>query len=123
MWSLQHILHKIVLTNSAHALYYEGVIIRTHTSQNRSLWDKTWRDRRGRVIVWQTPNAPLMAWLVLTIFSLLVNGRLANILYWVGSAALITWSLLEIFKGVNYVRRALGLLVLVLAVASLVKGL
>jgi len=64
-----------------------------------------------------------MAWLVLTIFSLLVNGRLANILYWVGSAALITWSLLEIFKGVNYVRRALGLLVLVLAVASLVKGL
>ena|SRR5665811_461688 len=92
-------------------------------SSSRSLWSKTWRNRQGKVVIWQTPNLPLIAWAGLTILSLLVNGRLADILSWLGSAALITWSLLEIFKGVNYFRRALGLLVLALAVTSLIKSL
>lgn len=88
----------------------------------RSLWSKIWRDKRGRIVVWQMPNVPLIAWAVLTVLSLLVNGRSADFLYWLGSAALIIWSLLEIFKGVNYFRRALGLLVLILALISVFKN-
>jgi hypothetical protein len=90
---------------------------------SRSLWSKTWRNRQGKVVIWQTPNLPLIAWAGLTFFSLMVNGRLADILSWLGSAGLIIWSLLEIFKGVNYFRRALGLLVLFMAIMSLLKSL
>ncbi len=89
----------------------------------RSLWSKTWKTPQDRIVIWQTPNLPLIAWAGLTILSLMVNGRLADILSWFGSAALIIWSLLEIFKGVNYFRRALGLLVLTLAIISLIKSL
>jgi hypothetical protein len=89
----------------------------------RSLWDKTWKDRRGRVVVWQTPNIALIGWVTLTFLSLLIGGRLADIFSWLGSAALIIWSLLEIFKGANYFRQALGLLVLVMAAMSLIKNI
>ncbi len=91
--------------------------------QSSSLWDRTWKDRRGRIVIWQTPNLSLIAWAVLTVLSLLVSSRLADVLSWLGSAALITWSLLEIFRGANYFRRALGLLVLVMAIASLIKSI
>lgn len=101
----------------------------THTDRNqnrhavRDIWDKIWRDKNGRIVIWQTPNAPLIAWVALTFLSLLVNGRMADAFYWLGSAALIIWSLLELFKGVNYFRRALGLLILVMALASIFKNL
>jgi len=89
----------------------------------RSLWDRTWKDNKGGVVVWQMPNLPLIAWAMLTVLSLLVSGRLADIFSWLSSAALITWSLLEIFKGSNYFRRALGLVVLVYAAMALIKSL
>lgn len=91
--------------------------------RQRNLWDRTFKDERGRFVIWQTPNAFLIAWAVLTIVSLLTSGRLADVFSWIGSAALIAWSLLEIFKGMNYFRRALGLLVLIFALASLIKSL
>lgn len=86
------------------------------------IWDKTWKDRNGRVVVWQTPNAWLIGWAILSIFSLLVNGKTADILSWIASASLIIWSGLEIFRGANYFRRILGLLVLVFAILSLLKS-
>jgi hypothetical protein len=89
----------------------------------RSLWDKIWRDRRGRIVLWQTPNPWLIGWLVLTFISLLFTGRRADIFSWLGSVSLIVWSLLEVFKGVNYFRRALGLLVLVMSVMSFIHNL
>jgi hypothetical protein len=89
----------------------------------RSLWDKTWRDRRGRIVLWQRPNVWLIGWLVLTFISLLFTGRRSDVFSWLGSASLIIWSLLEVFKGVNYFRRALGLLVLAMSVMSLVHNL
>jgi hypothetical protein len=93
--------------------------------QNRpSLWDKTWRNRQGHVVIWQMPNIPLIAWAVLTFLALIFNGGwIADTLSWLGSAALIIWCLLEIFKGANYFRRALGLLVLVYAIAALIQSL
>lgn len=108
-------------------VYYNDMPTQTHTTHSlrttrRDLWNKIWRDANGRIVVWQTPNVPLIAWAVLTFLSLLVNGRLADILYWLGSASLIVWSLLELFKGVNYFRRALGLLVLFLALVSVFKN-
>lgn len=90
---------------------------------NRGLWDRTWKDKRGRIVIWQTPNIPLITWAVLTVLSLLVGGRLADVFSWAASAALIAWSLLEVSKGSSYFRRALGLLVLAYAVMTLIKSL
>lgn len=87
------------------------------------LWDRMWKNDRGDVVIWQTPNAWLIGWAVLTVLSLLVSGRLADILSVAGSGVLIIWSLLEIFKGDSYFRRLLGLVVLIFAVASLLKSL
>jgi hypothetical protein len=93
-------------------------------STNHSLWDRTWKNRQGQVVIWQMPNIPLITWVVLTFLALLLNrGTLADVLSWIGSAALIIWCLLEIFKGADYFRRALGLLVLVYAIAALIQSL
>jgi len=87
------------------------------------LWDRFWKDKHGKVVIWQFPNVFLIGWAVLTTLSLFFNGHIADIFSWVGSAALIIWALLEITKGTNYFRRALGLVVLIAAVMSLIKNL
>jgi hypothetical protein len=92
-------------------------------SVNRSLWDKIWKDRRGQVVIWQTPNIPLIGWAVLTFLSLLFSGRQADIFSWLGSASLFVWSLLEIFRGANYFRRALGVLVFAMAIMLFIKNI
>lgn len=112
-----------------HALYWNDMLTRTRTQRGpgraaeRNLWDKIWRDEKGRLVIWQMPNAPLIAWAVLTFLSLLVNGKLADACYWLGSAALIIWAGLELFKGVNYFRRVLGLVVLIMALMSVINNL
>jgi hypothetical protein len=87
------------------------------------LWDKFWRDDKGRVVIWQFPNAWLIGWAVLTCISLFFSGKTADVFSWAASASLIVWSILEVTKGVNYFRRALGLLVLIFAIASLIKSI
>jgi hypothetical protein len=89
----------------------------------RPLWDKIWRDRQGHIVIWQTPNLWLIGWLVLTFISLLFTGRKSDIFSWLGSVSLIIWSLLEIFKGASYFRRALGLLILVSSVMSFIHNI
>lgn len=89
----------------------------------RSLWDRIWKNDSGDVVIWQFPNAALIAWAILTTLSLFFNGRLADIFSWTGSVALIIWALLELFKGTNYFRRALGLVILGMAILSLIKNL
>jgi hypothetical protein len=88
----------------------------------RNLWDKTWKDRDGKVVMWQTPNAWLISWAGFTVVSLFFSGRASDVFSWIASAALIIWSLLEIFSGVNYYRRVLGIAVLAYAAASLLKS-
>ena len=86
------------------------------------LWDRTWYDEKGRVVVWQTPNRWLIGWAALTVLSLLFTGRAADIFTWTASGLLIIWSALEVSQGVNYFRRALGLFVLLYAIATLIKS-
>ncbi|HEX4774791.1 MAG TPA: hypothetical protein VH234_04710 [Candidatus Saccharimonadales bacterium] len=86
-----------------------------------NLWDEIWKDKRGHVVIWQTPNPYLIAWAVLTLISLFFNGHTADIFSGAADVALIVWASLELFKGVNYFRRALGLVVLVAAIMSLIK--
>ena len=85
----------------------------------RSLWNKIWRDRRGQVVIWQTPNVWLIVWVVLTIISLFSSSHTTQKdFWWLSAAVLGIWALLEIFRGVNYFRRALGLFILFITIAS-----
>lgn len=86
------------------------------------IWDKTWKNRRGEVTLWQTPNAWLIGWAAFTTLSLFFSGRTSDVFSWIASAVLIIWSLLEIFRGANYYRRILGIAVLAYAIATLLKS-
>jgi hypothetical protein len=90
-------------------------------TNNRSLWDKFWRDKEGNIVIAQIPNVWLILWIILEIVSLFSSShRTELITWWLASAALGIWSLLEIFRGVNYFRRVLGLCVAVLTLLTIV---
>jgi hypothetical protein len=85
----------------------------------RSLWDKFWRDKHGDVVIFQMPNVLLYLWAGLSLVSMFTpRGKVSDGFWWASMASLAIWSLLEIFKGVNYFRRVLGLVVLGFTVAA-----
>jgi len=85
----------------------------------RDLWDKVWRDRHGHVVVFQMPNIWLIAWVILTLISLLSpSHNTANLFWWLSTGVLVIWALLEVFRGVNYFRRGLGLVILLMTVGA-----
>lgn len=88
---------------------------------NRSIWDRIWRNDHGDVVIWQFPNWPLWAWAGLTLVSLFFTGKTADVFSWAASAALIYWSLLELFRGDNYFRRLLGAVVFGFSAMSVIR--
>lgn len=97
-----------------------------HTNTNartndRSLWDKFWRDKDDNIVIAQVPNVWLIAWIIFEIVSLFASShRTELITWWIASAALGIWSLLEIFRGANYFRRLLGLCIALLTLLTIV---
>jgi hypothetical protein len=83
----------------------------------------TFTDKKGRVVIAQSPNIPLLGWFVLELVSLLLHkGHAKSGLQDIATASLFTWAYLEISKGVNYFRRLLGFVVIVLIVGSYFVG-
>jgi hypothetical protein len=80
---------------------------------------KFFTDKHGKVVIWQTPNAPLVIWFVCVLAGRVTDGLLHTLLSVAGTAAILVWALLELFDGVNYFRRMLGLVVFGLTVFSL----
>lgn len=93
--------------------------------RHQSLWDRIWKDSKGNVVIIQKPNIFLIGWIVLTIASLFIfsRGTLADALAIAGCISLIIWALHEMWRGVNYFRRVLGLFVLIFAVMVLLKNI
>lgn len=94
-------------------------------SQTRSLvtaTDRWLRDSDGRLAVVQRPNVPIILWLATRALQVFTeHGRPARLLDVVGFGALFTWSWLELFHGRAYVRRVLGLVVLIAIVIARVR--
>jgi hypothetical protein len=87
-----------------------------------SLTDKIFKDKKGRVVIYQRPNVWLIGWAVLDIVAIFAPGKnISNTAWTAGAVVLIIWSLLEILRGVNYFRRVLGLAVLLVIVATFFK--
>jgi hypothetical protein len=79
-----------------------------------TLVDKTFRDSNDKIVIAQMPNPPLIVWIVASLLSLIfTSGKINTVLDVVANGALFTWGWLELFEGVNYFRRALGLAVLI----------
>ena len=84
-----------------------------------TLLDKIFRDREGKVVLAQTPNLPLIVWIVASLLRLIFTTGKVNIgLEAIAFGSLFTWAWEELFQGVNYFRRALGFLVLIGLIAS-----
>jgi hypothetical protein len=77
----------------------------------------------GRITVAQWPNLSLGAFIVSTLLLRLLRpaGSAADVLRIGASAALVVWSLDEMFRGVNPFRRVLGLGILVATVVNLTQ--
>jgi hypothetical protein len=79
-----------------------------------TLVDKTFRDGNGNIVLAQKPNLPLIVGVVASLLSLvLTSGKINTVLDVVATGSFFTWAWLELFQGVNYFRRALGLAVLI----------
>ncbi|MBW4694596.1 MAG: hypothetical protein KME27_22840 [Lyngbya sp. HA4199-MV5] len=79
-----------------------------------TLFDRTFRDSEGKIVLGQMPNLPLLVGLTAILLHLILpSGKLGIGLDLVAFGALFTWAWQEVFEGVNYFRRAIGLVVLV----------
>lgn len=85
----------------------------------RSFKDKCFKDSDGNVVVFQSPNLPIIGWLSFTIIEKLsISDSFNDLSSLLAFGCLFTWGWLELFSGVNYLRRFLGALVLIFAVMN-----
>ena len=83
-------------------------------AKQTTLFDRTFRDSEGKIVIAQTPNLSLVVWLAATLLQLVLPiGRIQTGADLVAFGALFTWAWQELFEGVNYFRQALGLVVLI----------
>ena len=95
-----------------------------YDNDDESLWDKIWRDDEGNVVIFSWPNVWLIAWAAVSFISVVSPTRgLSNITWWIGSVLLAIWALLEIFQGVNYFRRAFGVVIFLLNLFMAIRSL
>jgi hypothetical protein len=72
----------------------------------------------------QPPNAPLIIFLLAAVISTVVKeGVVHNVAYIIFVLAATVWSYLEISDGANWVRRLMGLVVLLIVASSLYREL
>lgn len=84
-----------------------------------TFFDKTFWDSDGNIVLGQMPNLSILVWLTATLLNLIpISGSIHIGLEAIAFGSLFTWAWQELFEGVNYFRRALGLVVLVGAIAS-----
>jgi len=81
------------------------------------IWYKLWHDKNGRIVIWQMPNIPLFGWLIFTVASFLFSGKTETVLSYLASLSLFIWAVLELVSGVNYFRRIIGLVFVIVSIA------
>ncbi|MCV3212057.1 hypothetical protein OGM63_00705 [Plectonema radiosum NIES-515] len=89
-----------------------------------TLFDKIFRDSDGNIVIAQMPNLPIIVWVTASLLKLvLTTGQINTGLDALAFGSLFTWAWLELFQGVNYFRRALGLGVLIGVMVSRTVGI
>jgi hypothetical protein len=87
-------------------------------AKETTLVDRTFRDSEGKIVIAQMPNLPILVGFTAIFLQLVLpSGEIQTALGLVAFGALFTWAWQELFEGVNYFRRALGLIGLVSLIA------
>ena len=85
----------------------------------QSTWDKFWKNKNGKIAIWQFPNIPLFGWIIFTVLTLILKaGRVNSGSQFIADAFLFTWSYLEMKEGESYFRRLLGAVVMIAILLS-----
>ncbi|MFB2834763.1 hypothetical protein [Floridanema evergladense] len=83
-----------------------------------TLFDQVFRDSEGNIVIAQPPNLPLIVGITSILLEIIFpTGKLHLGIDLIAFGSLFTWAWLELFEGVNYFRRALGLIALVALIA------
>jgi hypothetical protein len=89
-----------------------------------TLFYKVFRDSEGKVVLAQMPNLPIIVWIVSSLLKMIfTTGKINMGLDIIAFGSLFTWAWEELFQGINYFRRALGLLVFGALIASKIQWL
>lgn len=84
-----------------------------------SILERCYKDKDGNVVIYQSPNAPIVGWFVFMVVERLSsNSRIDDIASLLAFGCLFTWGWLELFGGATYIRQFLGGLILFIAVAT-----
>lgn len=83
-----------------------------------TLFDRIFRDSEGNIVIAQPPNLPILVGIAATFLQfILPSGKIQTAFELIAFGALFTWAWQELFQGVNYFRRSLGLIGLVSIIA------
>ncbi len=82
--------------------------------------DALFKTKDGQYVVGQKPNWPIYLAFITWIGSQVTEGAALNTFRWGMVVSLTTWSLLEVFSGVNVFRRLLGVGILALQIRVIV---
>lgn len=83
-------------------------------SKEPTLFDRIFRDNEGNIVIAQKPNLPILLGLTATaLHFVLPAGQLQTTTSVIAFGTLYAWAWMELFQGVNYFRRSLGLVSLV----------
>lgn len=81
-------------------------------------------DSHGRQTIIMVPNLSLSLWLASLLIGWVVKQQpYHNYIGWVGTVALMTWAVQEIYSGTSMFRRVLGTVVLVVVAMGVVRRL
>jgi hypothetical protein len=83
-------------------------------SNEPTLFDRIFRDSEGNIVIAQIPNLPISVGIAAILLQfVLPSGQLQTAASLIAFGTLFTWAWQELFDGVNYFRRSLGLVSLV----------
>lgn len=91
--------------------------------RRKTFYDKCFKDADGNIALTEQANPPIIVAVISAVAALLFVGNGFGVFAGLVSfGAFFTWAWLEIFDGVNYFRRALGVMVMIaIFIAALVR--
>ena len=90
------------------------IMARKTTSSSQTFWNWLVTDSHDNVVLWQTPNFPIIAWFACDIIARETRANPTHAGFQLlAEAFLFTWAYLEITKGTSNIRRLLGAVIMV----------
>lgn len=88
-----------------------------------TLLTKLFKDNKGKTVIWQIPNIPILGWLLLLGLGhvLPLTSRWQLTISYLSFGLIFAWAWLEVTQGTTYFRRILGAVVLIFVIYSRLK--